>query len=93
VSSGVAAGDPATTTSPVIGSPPSPPHMAATTASTVVDDNAIEEPKVIMGHPILRVLGTVSLSEVMDTTHFALNQAHDVLRREREDINEERLHL
>jgi hypothetical protein len=92
VTSGVAAGDLATTTSPVIGSPPSP-HMAATTASMVVDDNAIEEPKVIMGHPILRVLGTVALSEVMDTTYFALNQAHDVLRREREDINEERLHL
>jgi hypothetical protein len=58
-----------------------------------VDGNAIEEPEVIMGHPALRAHGTISLSEVMGTTHFALNQAHDVLRREREDNNEERLRL
>jgi hypothetical protein len=57
------------------------------------DDNVVEEPKVIMGHPGLRALGIVSLSKAMGTTHFMLNQAHDVLRQEREDINEERLRL
>jgi hypothetical protein len=31
----------------------------------------------------------LSLSEAMGTTHFVLNQANDVLRREREDINKE----
>jgi hypothetical protein len=46
-----------------------------------------------MGHPSLRAPRTISLSEVMGTTHFPLNQAHDVLHQEREDINEERLHL
>jgi hypothetical protein len=56
-------------------------------------DNTIEEPEDIMVHPGLRAPGIVSLSEVMGTTHFALNQVHDVLHREREDINEERVHL
>jgi hypothetical protein len=37
-----------------------------------------------MGHPGLMVPGAVSLSEAMGTTHFVLNQVHDVLRRERE---------
>jgi uncharacterized protein (DUF3084 family) len=66
--------------------------LAATTWAGA-DDNVVEEPEVIMGHPSLRVLGDASLSEVMGTTHFALNQMHDVLRQEREDINEERLCL
>jgi hypothetical protein len=67
--------------------------MVAATTSTGVDDNSVEEPEVIMGHPSLRVPGTVSLSEVMGTTHFALNQMHDVLHWESEDINEEWLRL
>jgi hypothetical protein len=67
--------------------------MVAATTSTGADDNAIKEPEVIMGHPGLRTPGTVSLSEAMGTTHFVLNQAHDVLRRETEDINEERIYL
>jgi hypothetical protein len=67
--------------------------MAAATASTGADDNAVEEPEVILRHPGHRAPGDVSLSEVMGTTHFALNQAHNVLRREREDINEEQLCL
>jgi hypothetical protein len=54
------------------------------------DDNAIEEPEVIWGHPGLRAPGADSLFDVMGTTHFALNQVHDVLHRDREDINEER---
>jgi hypothetical protein len=67
--------------------------MVAATASMGADDNAIEEPEVITGHPDLRVLGTISLSKAMGTTHFALNQAHDVLHQEREDIHEEWLCL
>jgi hypothetical protein len=47
--------------------------MVAATASMGADDNAIEEPEVIMGHPGLRALRTVSLSEAMGMTHFALN--------------------
>jgi hypothetical protein len=67
--------------------------MVAATTMTGTDDNAIEEPKVIMGHLGLWASRTVSLSEVMGTSHFALNQVHDVLRREKEDINEEWLRL
>jgi hypothetical protein len=91
--SGAAAGDPTASTSLVAGPPPTPPRMVTATTSTGADDNAVEEPVVIMGHPGLRASGTVTLSEEMGTSHFALNQAHDVLRQEREDINKERLHL
>jgi 5-methylcytosine-specific restriction endonuclease McrBC regulatory subunit McrC len=91
--SGAAVGDPAASTCPTAGAPPSPPRMMTGTTSMGADDNAIEEPEDIMRHPGLRAPEIVSLSEVMGTTHFALNQVHDVLRREREDINEERVHL
>jgi hypothetical protein len=67
--------------------------MVAAIALTGADDNTIEKPKVIMGHPGLRAPRTVPLSEAMGMTHFVLIQVHDVLYREREDINEERLHL
>jgi hypothetical protein len=93
VTSGAAAGDPATSIGPTAGAPPSPPRMVAATTMTGTDDNAIEEPKVIMGHLGLWASRTVSLSEVMGTSHFALYQVHDVLRREKEDINEEWLRL
>jgi hypothetical protein len=65
--------------------------MAAATASVGVDDNAVEELEVIMGHPGLRAPRDVFLCEAMGTSHFALNQAHNVLHWEREDINKERL--
>jgi hypothetical protein len=93
VTSGAAAGDPAASAGPMAGAPPSPPRMAATTSSMSADDNVVEEPEVIMGHPDLRAPGTISLFEVMGMTHFALNQVHDVLHQEREDINEEQLCL
>jgi hypothetical protein len=67
--------------------------VVVTTASVGADDNAIEEPEVILGHPGHRAPGAVSLSEVMGTTHFMLNQVHDVLHQETEDIDEEGLHL
>jgi hypothetical protein len=57
----------------------------------VVNDDTVEEPEVILGHPVIRASGDVSLSKVMGTTHWVLNEAHDVLHREREDIdNDER---
>jgi hypothetical protein len=77
----------------MVGAPPSPPHMTSATTLTGINDNAVEEPEVIMGHPDLRASGTVSLSEGMGMAHFVLNQAHDVLRWEREDINKEWMHL
>jgi hypothetical protein len=73
VTSEAVAGDPATWTSLVVGASSSLPHMAAATASVGTDNNTVEELKVIMGHPGLRASGTVSLSEAMGTTHFALN--------------------
>jgi hypothetical protein len=91
MTSEVAASDPAASTAPAVGVLSSPPQMAAATASSGADDNTVEEPKVIMGHPGLRAPRIVSLSEVMGTTHFVLNQAHDVLCQESEDINEEQL--
>jgi hypothetical protein len=93
VTSEAAVVHPAASTSPMAGAPSSLPQMAAATASTCTDGNAVEEPEVIMGHPSHRASGTVSLSEAMGTVHFVLNQVHDVLYREREDINEERLRV
>jgi hypothetical protein len=75
-----AAGDPTASTGPAVGAPSSPPQMVAATASTGANNNAIEEPE-------------VSLSMAMGMAHFALNQVHNVLHREREDIIEERLLL
>jgi hypothetical protein len=60
-------------------------------------DNTIEEPveqpEVILGHRPIKASGDVSLLDGMGTTHFALNQVHNVLRWEREDLDEERLCL
>jgi hypothetical protein len=88
-----ATGEPTASTGPAASAPSSPPQMAAATASAGNDDNIIEEPEVIMGQPDLRAPGAFSLPEVMGTIHFTLNQMHDVLRQERDDINEERLHI
>jgi hypothetical protein len=86
-------GDPTSSTEPMVGVPSSLPHMAAATASVGADDNAVEEPEVITGHPILRALGDVFLFEAMGTTHWVLNRVHDVLCRERGDIDNEWRHL
>jgi hypothetical protein len=91
IASEVAAGGPISSSGLAAGAPSSPPQMAAATASVGVDDNAVEEPEVIMGHPGLRAPRDVFLCEAMGTSHFALNQAHNVLHWEREDINKERL--
>jgi hypothetical protein len=64
--------------------------VVTATTSVGANDDAIEEHEVILGHPILRAPRDVSLSEAMGTTHWALNQVHNVLRWEREDINGER---
>jgi hypothetical protein len=87
--SDAAANGPAASTSPTVKMPSSPPQMAVAAAPAGDDDNAVEEPEVIMGHPSLRALGDVSLSEAMGTAHFALHQVHDMLYWEREDIEEE----
>jgi hypothetical protein len=79
----VAAGDLAASIGPTAGAPSSPPHMAAATASVGADDNTIQETEVIMGCLGLRAPRTISLSRATCMTHFALNQAHDVLHRER----------
>jgi hypothetical protein len=49
----------------------------------------MEESEVVLGHPLLRALGDVSLDEAMSMTHGALNQAQDVLHWESGDINDE----
>jgi hypothetical protein len=72
------------------GVPSSPPWMGAATALVGADDDTAEELEVILGHPILRASGDVSLSKAMGTTHWVLNQVHGVLHREREDIDDER---
>jgi hypothetical protein len=71
--SGAATSDPIASIGPTVSTSPSTPHMAVATTSTGADDNTIEEPKVIMGYPSLRAPETVSLSEAMGTTHFAMN--------------------
>jgi hypothetical protein len=52
-----AAGGLAASTGLASGAPSSPPRMAAATASTGANNNAVEEPEVILGHPSLRALG------------------------------------
>jgi hypothetical protein len=47
------------------------------------------ELEVILGHPMLRALGDVSLDEAMGTAHWVLTQAQNVLRRESGGIVDE----
>jgi hypothetical protein len=75
---------------PMVGASSSLPQMGVATAAVSADDDTAEELKVVLGHPVLRASGDVSLSEAMGTTHWALNQVHGVLRRERENIDDER---
>jgi hypothetical protein len=88
-----ATGVPAASTGPMAGVPSSPPQMVAATTSVGADDTVIMELEVIMGQPGLRAPGQVFLSEVMGTAHFALHKVHYMLHREREDVEEEQLHL
>jgi hypothetical protein len=78
----VAVGDPATLTGPNEGAFPS--------IATADDDVVVEEPGVILGHPMLRALGVVSLDEAMGTAHWALTLAQNVLRQESGSIIDER---
>jgi hypothetical protein len=59
-----ATGDPTALTGPAASALSSSPWMVAATTLMGTDDNAIEEPEFIMGHPGIRAPGTVSLSEV-----------------------------
>jgi hypothetical protein len=63
--------------------------MGAASASVVNGDNIVEEPEVIHWHPLLRDPRGVSLDEAMGTAHWALNQAQEVLHRERGDVDDE----
>jgi hypothetical protein len=54
---------------------------------------SVEESRVILGHPMLRAPGDVSLDEAMGTARWALTQAQDVLHWKSGGINDERQHL
>jgi hypothetical protein len=62
--------------------------MVATTPSPGADDDAIEELEVILGHPFLKASGDVSLFKAMGAAHWMLIQTHDVLHRDRGDIDD-----
>jgi hypothetical protein len=69
----VATDDPASSAGP----------LGGTSFSTeVVDDSGAVELEVILEHPTLRALGDASLDEAMDTTHWALTQAQNILHQE-----------
>jgi hypothetical protein len=57
------------------------------------DDVAVEEPRVILGHPTLRAPRDVFLDEAMGTAHMALTQAQNVLHWESGGIIDERRRL
>jgi hypothetical protein len=57
IMSEAAASHPGASTGPASGAPSSLPRMATATTSVGTDDNAIEEPEVIWGHPGLRAPG------------------------------------
>jgi hypothetical protein len=54
--------------------------MGVATTSVVAGDDIVEEPEVILGHPLLRAPGDVSLDKAMGTAHWTLIQAQEVLR-------------
>jgi hypothetical protein len=81
----VAASDPAASTGPSRGAFPS--------TAAADDDVAMEEPGVILGHSTFRAPRDVSLDEAMDTAHWMLTQAQNVLHRESGGIIDERRHL
>jgi hypothetical protein len=69
----VAADDPASSAGPLGG---------ASFSTEVADDSGAVEPKVILRHPTIRALGDASLDEAMDTAHWVLTQAQNVLHQE-----------
>jgi hypothetical protein len=73
----VVAGDPTTTTSPVVGVS----QTAASTTSAAIGDDAPEEPEVVMGHPDLGAPGQVSVPKAVDMALFALQQEQNVFLR------------
>jgi hypothetical protein len=59
----------------------------------MADDDGAVEPEVILGHPMLRARGDVSLDEAMGTVRWALTQAQNVLHWERGGIVDEQRRL
>jgi hypothetical protein len=86
----VAIGIPAVSTGPSVCSSSPQPQMGAATTSTVVDDDIVEEPEVILGHPLLRAPWDVSLDEAVGMARWVLDQAQNKLRWECGDIYDER---
>jgi hypothetical protein len=83
--------DPAASSSgPTVSLSSPQPQVAAASASTGAYDNITEEPEAVLGHPLLRAPGDVSLDEAMGTVRWALNQAQDVLHWDCGDIHDER---
>jgi hypothetical protein len=78
-----------------------PPHGAAEASSlaphaaTAVDVAAgvVGEPEVVMGHPTSHASDDIPLNEAVSMAHRALSQAQRVLRREDEDLADERRRL
>jgi hypothetical protein len=66
----------------------SAPHRAAGSGAATS-----EGMEVVLGHPPLHAPGDNSVSEAMSTSHQALSQAQRVLRREGEDLADERCRL
>jgi hypothetical protein len=81
----VAACDPAASTGPAGGAFPS--------SVAVDDDITMEEPGLILGHPMLRAPRDVSLGEAMGMARWVLTQAQNVLHRESGGIVDERRRL
>jgi hypothetical protein len=74
-----------TTAAPIsslIGMSSPQPQMGAATASMVVDDDIVEEPKVVLGRPLLRAPRDIALDKAIGMACWALNQAQDMLHRE-----------
>jgi hypothetical protein len=59
----------------------------------MADDDGAVEHEVILGHPMLRAPGDVSLDEAMGTVRWALTQAQNVLHWERGGIVDEQRRL
>jgi hypothetical protein len=85
-----AASEPTTTSGPTAGATSSGPRAAAAVDTAAV---VVEEPEVVLGHPLLVVSGEVSLDEAVGTGRWALYQAQDMLCQERGDATDECRHL
>jgi hypothetical protein len=68
------------------GASSSRPQMGAAFTMAVDGNDIMEEPEVILRHPLFRAPGDASLDEAMGIAHWVLNQAHEVLHLECDDV-------